>query len=73
MIETFPLEVELAETIVELNRARWDYLMSERAEGDGRVTHRGLHRHTVRKKRERVEQLEAIVADLQARVEEEEL
>lgn len=68
MTETFPLTVELAEARLELNRARGAYLMAERAEGDGRVTDKALQRHTVRKKRERVHELEAIVAGLEAQL-----
>lgn len=65
MTVTWPREVELAEARAERDRVRGALLRSELADIQGRVANRALWRASLRRQRERQDELERLVADLE--------
>lgn len=67
--ETWPPEVELAELEYELARERFAYMMSARAEHDGRVCDRELWKRNLVERSNRIAGLERKADEMRARLE----
>lgn len=69
MPETWPPEVELAELEYEIARERFSYMMSARADDDGRVCDRELWKRNLVARSNRIAGLERQADELRARIE----